>query len=230
MISAFKLLVLLGALFVFATCQLTDPAADAGACNAGNARTDEPSSTPAAAKSENVSACVVANDGQCYEKLCSEAFDKFHEISQLAQADPLAFAPRAWAWIEAAGKCVYAVDSLKLPSLISKSSAVLEGHIASMMRSVLPVDNEPVALPQAACKKLLWKKKTLVNIFHATIKGGGIHPELKIKASGVLPKRTAVLLYAMTFLAEISAQRHQLRRFSLQRSDTFAGGVFIRRH
>ena len=207
MISAFKLLVLLGALFVFATCQLTDPAADAGACNAG---TDEPSSSPAAAKSENVSACVVANDGQCYEKLCSEAFDKFHEISQLAQADPLAFAPRAWAWIEAAGKCVYAVDSLKLPSLMSKSSAILEGHIASMMRSVLPVDNEPVALPQAACKKLLWKKKTLVNIFHATIKGGGIHPELKIKASGVLPRRTAVLLYAMTFLAEISAQRHQL--------------------
>ena len=214
MISAFKLLVLLGALSVSATYQLTEPVADAGACNAG---TDEPSSSVcAAAKSEDGSACVVANDGQCYEKLCSEAFDNFHEISQLAQAGALAFAPRAWAWIEAAGKCVHAVDSLKLPSLMSKSSAILEGHIASMMRSVLPVDKEPVALPQAACKKLLWKKKTLVNIFHATIEGGGIHPELKIKASGVSPTRTAVLLCVIMFLAEISAQRYQLRRFSLQ--------------
>ena len=195
MISAFKLLMLLGALSVSATYQLTEPAADAGACNAG---TDEPSSSVcAAAKSENVSACVGANDGQCYEKLCSEAFDKFHEISQLAQSDALAFAARAWAWIEAAGKCVYAVDSLKLPSLMSKSAAVLEGHIASMMRRVLPVDKEPVALPQAACKKLLWGEKTLVNMFHATVNGGGIHPELKIKASGVSPTRTAELFYAM---------------------------------
>ena len=228
MISAFKLLMLLGALSVSATYQLTEPAADAGACNAG---TDEPSSSVCAAgKREDGSACVVANDGQCYEKLCSEAFDKFHEISQLAQSDALAFAARAWAWIEAAGKCVYAVDSLKLPSLVSKSSAVLEGHIASMMRSVLPSVKVPVALPQAACKKLLWKKKTLVNIFHATIEGGGIHPELKIKASGVSPTRTAVLLCVMMFLAEISAQRHQLRRFNLQPSDIFAGGVFIRRY
>ena len=98
------------------------------------------------------------------------------------------------------------------------------------MRSVLPVDKEPVALPQAACNRLLWGKKTLVNMFHATIKGGGIHPELKIKASGVVPARTAVLFYVMMFLAEISAQRHQLRRFSLERSDIFAGGVFIRRY
>jgi hypothetical protein len=228
MISAFKLLVLLGALFVFATCQLTEPAADAGACNAG---TDEPSSSVcAAAKREDGSACVVANDGQCYEKLCSEAFDKFHEIRQLAQADARAFAPRAWAWIEAAGKCVHAVDFLKLPSLTSQSSGVLEGYIASMMRSVLPVDKEPVALPQAACNRLLWQKKTLVNMFHARIKGGGIHPELKIKASGVVPARTAVLFYVMMFLAEISAQRHQLRRLNLQPSDIFAGGVFIRRY
>jgi hypothetical protein len=31
---------------------------------------------------------------------------------------------------------VHAIDSLKLPSLMSQSSGVLEGYIASMMRSV----------------------------------------------------------------------------------------------
>lgn len=45
----------------------------------------------------------------------------------------------------------------------------------------MSLDKEPLNLPAGACKKLIWKKKTFTNIFHATVTGGGLHPQISIK-------------------------------------------------
>jgi hypothetical protein len=127
--------------------------------------------------------CSMPTESHSYETMCSDSFGGIHELAQLALSDALAFVPRAWSWIEIASKCVYAIDTLKLPSLAASSSSDLQGHMSSVLRRVMSMDKEPLGPPPGACKKLVWKKKTFANIFRATINGGGLHPQLNIKAS-----------------------------------------------
>jgi hypothetical protein len=123
------------------------------------------------------------NESKSYETMCSDSFDGIQELAQLELSDVLAFVPRAWSWIEMASKCVYAIDTLKLPSLAAFSSMTLQGHMLSVLRSAMSKDKEPLGPPPGACKKLVWKKKTFANIFRATVSGGGLHPQLLIKVS-----------------------------------------------
>jgi hypothetical protein len=145
----------------------------------------------AAAADASVCASDAVDEGTCstpsgslsYETMCSDSFGGIRELTQLALSDALAFVPRAWSWIEMASKCVYAIDTLKLPSLAASSSSDLQEHMYSILRSVVSMDKDPLGPPPGACKKLVWKKKTFANIFRATINGGGLHPQLNIKAS-----------------------------------------------
>lgn len=124
-------------------------------------------------------------DGNSYGTLCRESIERIDELQQLAQSDATAFVPQAWAWIEAAGKCVYAVDNHLVPaSSSSLSSATLQSHIVTTLRTVLSLDKSPLT-PTGACDKLAFtkKKKSLKKIFDATILGGGWHPDLKLKVN-----------------------------------------------
>jgi hypothetical protein len=207
-------------------------AAPAAACTPGDA--EGGASTCAAGIDAERPACVQTNDGRCYDTVCRESLDEIVEVERLAAADPLAFVPRAWAWIEAAGKCVYAIDILKLPSLSAFSSPTLQTHIESLLRSALSADSAPLTPPAGACNKLIWKKKTLVKIFRATI-NGGIHPELKIKAPPPTPPPLLLdthwhLFFALTLLAELPAQYDQLRRNAVGPSSMVEGGILVRRY
>jgi hypothetical protein len=162
---------LLVALLALAACASCAAATDAGACVAGDGEQG---------------VCPTTNEGQIYDIICRDSFGSIQEVALLAQSHALAFVPRAWEWIELASKCVYAIDTLKLSSLATYSSSNLQEHITSILRSVMSLDKEPLGPPAGACKKLIWKKKNFANLFRATIIGGGLHPELKIKVSQAL--------------------------------------------
>lgn len=155
---------LVACLFILAST-LGIRANDAGTCAVGN---------------EVQGACAVTREGQRYEAICRQSFDEIHELEQLVQSGEVAFLPRAWAWIEAAGKCLYAIEKKGLPAPAPSSAATLQRHITDVLRTVLSADKILLSPPPGACKKLVWKKKNLVKIFRATI-NGGVHPELKLK-------------------------------------------------
>lgn len=138
---------------------------DAGTCAVGN---------------EVQGACVVTGEVERYEAICRQSFDEIQELEQLMQSGEVAFLPRAWAWIEAAGKCLYAIQKKGLSAPASSSAATLQRHITDVLRTVLSADKILLSPPAGACKKLVWKKKNLVKVFRATI-NGGVHPELKLK-------------------------------------------------
>ena len=164
-VNGWKLLALLA---LAATATSWAAAADASACASGDV---------------GQGSCSARNESQSYESLCSDSFGGVHELAQLALSDALAFVPRAWSWFEMASKCVYAIDTLKLPSLAASSAATLQGHMYSVLRNVMSIDKEPLGPPPAACKTLVWKKNIFADIFRATTNGGGLYPQLYIKAS-----------------------------------------------
>jgi hypothetical protein len=204
----------LALLALAATAMSWAAAADASACASGDVEQGTRSTR---------------KESQSYEFLCSDSFGGVHELGQLALSDALAFVPRAWSWFEMATKCVYAIDTLKLPSLAAYSSTDLQVHMASVLRSVMSVDKEPLGPPPHACKTLVWTNKTFADIFRATTNGGGLHPQLNIKAS---QRRVEIAnpRATLTLVAGLCSQRDRLRRHGHWRSAAVEGGIFVRRH
>jgi hypothetical protein len=145
-------------------------AADAGTCSgSGSGQGSCPNS--------------VEMDGPSYDILCHASIERIDELKHLAQSDAAVFVPQAWAWIEEAGKCVYAIDRHIIAEPSPSSSSTLKSHIVAFLRSVLSLDSSALTPPPGACAKMMLarKKKSLRRFFDATVPGGGLHPDINIK-------------------------------------------------
>ena len=98
-------------------------------------------------------------DGDSYDSLCRASFERIDELNQLAQSDAAVFVPQAWAWIEAAGKCVHAINNHIITEPSPSSSTTLQSNIVTFLRAVLSLDKSPLTPPTGACAKLLLAKK-----------------------------------------------------------------------
>ncbi len=146
-------------------------AADAGSCNAS----DGEQGTCTSSKGMT---------GPSYDILCRASLERIDELNRLAQTDAAGFVPQAWAWIEEAGKCVYAIDNNIIAEPSPSSSSTLKSHIVTFLRSALSLDTSTLTPPPGACTKMLLtkkKKKSLRKFFVATVPDGGLHPDLNIK-------------------------------------------------
>jgi hypothetical protein len=180
-------------------------------------------------------------DGDSYDILCRASLERIDELNQLALSDAAAFVPQAWAWIEAAGKCVYAIDNHIIAEPSPSTSSALQSHLFTFLRSVLSLDKTPLTPPSGACDKLLLakKKKSLRKLFDATIPGGGLHPDLKIKvhAHHALSCITHATQRSRLFMPACSlaciglrVERFHLRRRDNRQSYPDEGCVFLQRH
>jgi hypothetical protein len=201
-------------------------AADAGTCSGS----DREQGTCSSAKETS---------GPSYDTLCRASFERIDELNHLAQSDSAVFVPRAWAWIEEAGKCVHAIDNriIDEPPIIAEpspsSSSTLKSHIVAFLRSVLSLDTSALTPPPGACAKMLLakKKKSLRKFFTATVPGGGLHPDLNIKVCAqcalFVAQSSRLFMHACSGL---HLEHFYLRRRQHQRRHSCQGRVFVRRH
>jgi hypothetical protein len=195
-------------------------AADAGTCNGS----DREQGTCSSAKEMS---------GPSYDILCRASFERIDELNHLAQSDAAVFVPQAWAWIEEAGKCVYAIDNHIIAEPSPSSSSTLKSHIVAFLRSVLSLDTSALTPPPGACAKMLLakKKKSLRKFFTATVPGGGLHPDLNIKVRAhcaIFVAQSARLF--MHACSGLHVEYFFLRRREHQRSHWCEGRVFVHRH
>ena len=168
-----------------------------------------------------------------YDILCRASFERIGELNHLAQSDAAVFVPQAWAWIEEAGKCVYAIDNHIITEPSPSSSSTLKSHIVTFLRSVLSLDTSALTPPPGACAKMLLakKKKSMRKFFDFTVPGGGLHPDLSIKVRAqcalFVPWSARLLMLAWS---ELHVEHHYLRRRHHRPSRSREGRVFIQRH
>ena len=171
-------------------------------------------------------------DGDSYDSLCRASFERIDELNQLAQSDAAAFVPQAWAWIEAAGKCVYAIDNRIIAEPSPSSSTTLQSHIVTFLRAVLSLDKSPLTPPPGSCAKLLLakKKKSIRKLFDAVIPGGGLHPDLKIKVHAHCALLCCPACAPVHACSGLYVEHFYLRRRDHRQSYSIERRVFLQRH
>jgi len=194
-------------------------AADAGTCSGS----DREQGTCSSAKEMS---------GPSYDILCRASFERIDELNHLAQSDAAVFVPQAWAWIEEAGKCVYAIDNRIIAEPSPSSSTTLQSHIVTFLRAVLSLDKSPLTPPPGSCAKL-WlakKKKSIRKLFDAVIPGGGLHPDLKIKVHAHCALLCCPACAPVHACSGLYVEHFYLRRRDHRQSYSIERRVFLQRH
>jgi hypothetical protein len=94
-----------------------------------------------------------------YDILCRASFERIDELNHLAQSDAAVFVPQAWAWIEEAGKCVYAIDNHIITEPSPSSSSTLKSHIITFLRPVLSLGTSALTPRPALAPKCCWPRR-----------------------------------------------------------------------